>query len=138
MVLTLPKGSLVKLNSTELSEHNRAQFVIAFIPIKTDNVTATGKTRRYFVAEKRTFSTSWTFLPAIDTQTVDGKAGRNSLKAFYDANIGTTVTLTYKEVNSSNIQTDVVVMVFIEEYQETLTKRWGAQYWDITLSLIEQ
>lgn len=135
--ITLPKGSLITLNGIVLSEHGRSTFDITPNDIKYDNRTVTGTMRRYFVASKGTYNVSWTMLPALDSQTLDGKAGRNTLKSLYDNNMGTSITLQYYEVNSSNNQTFVSKTVFIESYSETLVKRWGMQLWDTKLSLVE-
>lgn len=138
MALTLPKGSLVTLAGTQLSEHNRAAYDISNDELMANNRTVNGTMRRYFVASKRRFAIKWDFLPALDAKTVDGKAGRNSLKSIYTTNMGTSVNLTYKEVNVSNVQVDVSHTVFIESYQETLVKRWDQQYWNVQITLVEQ
>ena len=136
--MLLPKGSLVKLNTTELSEHNRSEFQDDIEALKTDNRTVNGTMRRYYIASKRKIFFSWEMLPALDTQTVDGKAGRNSIRSFRDTNIGSTITLTYKEVNASNVQTDVSLTCFIDDYSETLVKRFDRQYWNVQITLVEQ
>lgn len=137
-VLIFPKGSVATLAGTTLSEHNRSALDISNEEVKSDNRTVSGLMRRYFVASKRKFSLQWNFLPALDGKTVDGKAGRNSLKSLYTTYMGTAVTFTYKEANSSNVETDVSHTVFIDSYQESLIKRWDQQYWNVQLTLVEQ
>lgn len=142
--ITLPKGSLVTLSSLEttpnsvtLSEHGRSELDIQNEAIRVDTRLANASMRRYQVAVKRKLSLSWDMLPAVDGQTLDGKAGRNTLRAIWEGNFGP-ITLTYKEVNSSNVQVDKSVTVFIESYSETLVRRWGFQFWTCSMSFVEQ
>jgi hypothetical protein len=138
MALTFPKGALITINSTDLSDHNRSGFQDNLEELKTDNRTVNGTMRRYFISSKRKFSFSWENLPALDTQTVDGKAGRNSIRGLHDANMNSVVTLTYKEVNGSNVQVNVSATCFIDSYSETLVKRYDRQFWNVEMTLIEQ
>jgi len=138
MAISLPKGSLITINSTQLSEHNRSAMQLQREILKSDNRTVTGVMRRYFINQKRRITISWERLPALDNQTVDGKTGRNSLKALYEANIGNTVTVSYYEVDSNNNQTQVTFTGFIDSYEETLLKRYNSQLWDVSITLVEQ
>lgn len=138
MAIALPKGSLIKINSTELSEHNRSAMRLEREAIKFDKRTVTGTMRRLYIASKRTLSISWERLPALDSQTVDGKAGRNTLKSLYDSNIGSSITVSYYEVDSSNQQTPVTFTGFIDSYQEELVKRFSSQLWNVSITLVEQ
>ncbi len=138
MAITLPKGSLIKINNTELSEHNRSSAQITWDFIKYDARTVTGVMRRLHVAAKRRIEVSWEMLPALDAQTVDGKAGRNTLASLVMSEMGNTVAVRYYTVNSSNQQVETTFTGFIDSYSETLVKRFGAQYWNISLSIVEQ
>lgn len=136
--ITLPKGSLITLNSTALSEHNRSSARIDPEYVKFDKRTITGTARRYYLATKKSITVSWSMLPALDNQTVDGKAGRNTLKTFVDDNIDNTFTVYYYEVNSSNVQTQVSFTGFIATYNEELVKRWDRQMWNVSITITEQ
>lgn len=136
-ILTLPKGSLVTLAGTSLSEHNRSALAVTPDIIKTDVRVANGSLKRYYVASKKKLDLSWANLPALDSQTVDGKAGKNSLYTLYTTNISTTFTVTYKEVNASNVQTSITLTMMIDTYTEKLNKRFDRQFWDCTLTLVE-
>lgn len=138
MTITLPKGSLVNLATKDLSEHNRQAFEVPLDDLKTDARTANGFMRRYYVASKRKFTLSWNMLPALDGQTVDGKAGRNTIRGIHDTNIGITLTLIYGEVDSSNNPSAITVTVFIDSYSETLVKRYERQFWNISMTLVEE
>jgi hypothetical protein len=138
MAISLPKGSLITINSTQLSEHNRSAMQLQREILKSDQRTVTGVMRRYFINQKRRIAISWERLPALDNQTVDGKTGRNSLKTLYESNIGNTVTVSYYEVDSNNNQTQVTFTGFIDSYEETLLKRYNSQLWDVSITLVEQ
>lgn len=137
MPIYLPKGSFISINSIELSEHNRGQAVLNREIIKFDQRTVTGNMRRFYIASKITLEVSWERLPAIDSKTVDGKAGRNTLLSLYNNNIGSVVIVTYKDVDSNNNTSNVTFSAFIDSYSETLIKRYGTHLWDINIKLVE-
>lgn len=137
MTLILQKGSLIVLGGIALSEHNRSSLAIPHQPVKTDKRLANGGMRRYFVANKLTFSFSWEKLPALDEQTVDGKAARNSIRNLWLANPGE-IVMTYKEVNNNNNQISSQYTVFIDTYQDELLKRLSYQQWNVQMTLIEK
>lgn len=139
-VIILPKGSLITINSTALSEHNRGPAQISYEIIAISDRTITGTMRRQSLVDKRTLSVSWERLPALDGQTADGKAGRNTIKGIVDT--ATTVSITpltvsFYEVNSSNVQVAVNIQMFVDNYSEELIKRFSYQHWNVTLSLVE-
>lgn len=136
-ILTLPQGSLVTLGGVQLSEQTRSSFQIATEAKKNDIELADGSRRRYFVASKDKFTFSWSWLPSVDSKTLDGKAGRNSLRSLYDNNMGNALTLIYKSLDSNNLPITVTKTVFIDTYSETLLKRYGTYFWECSLSLVE-
>ena len=138
MAFTFAKGALVTLAGTQLSDHNRSGFQDEIEELKTDNRTVNGTLRRYYVGSKKKVSLSWEYLPALDSQTADGQAGRNTLKSLHDTYMNAAVTLTYKEVNASNVQVNVNMTCFIDSYSETLIKRYNNQYWDVEMTFVEQ
>lgn len=138
MPINLPKGSLITVNTTTLSDHNRSAAQLSREIVKFDQRTVTGSMRRYYVAQKRRLTVSWEMLPALDGQTVDGKAGRNSLKTLYETNMGSTVSVSYYEVDASNSQVQASFTGFIDSYEETLVKRFDSQLWNVSITFVEQ
>jgi hypothetical protein len=133
MTVTFAKPNLVKINDTELSDHNRSALAIAPEELKVEHRTVNGTMRKYSIGWKQHFSFSWEFLPNADEKTVDGKAGRDTIKALVQ---GTTSTVTFLYRNpdgSTNTYT-----CFIENYSEELTKRWDSDFWTVSLGLVEQ
>lgn len=137
MAITLPKGSLITVNNVTLSDHNRSEARIEYENVRQDVRLASGTMRRYFIANKRRLSVSWEMLPALDSQTVDGKAGRNTLKYLFDTYSGVPVTVSYYEVDTTNTQVTRSFTAFIDSYAESLVKRFDAQYWNVEVSFVE-
>ena len=79
---------------------------------------------------------SWTFLPSEDINTLDGYAGRDTLKAQFK-NSGTTHTLLFRDETGGEDS----YTVFVSSYEETLTRRDSSSsefYWDVSMSFEEQ
>lgn len=84
-----------------LTDHNRAPINISMERIEQSQRMADGTMRKYVIANKNIFDTSWSFIPAA-TQTisslsgnniaafkptVDGNYGAGFIKAFYETNV---------------------------------------------------
>jgi hypothetical protein len=80
----LPVGSLIYLNTTlKLSDHNRQPVSIQTNRIEKQQRMANGTLRKFFIADKKNFSTSWEMLPSFKNLTVDGGLGAVDLQRFY-------------------------------------------------------
>ena len=143
MTLILPKGSLIQIDGIDLSEHNRSSASIDVKPIGSSNVTILGRTRKQQITMKRTLSVSWQHLPALDSQTVDGKAGRNTInfllpQTYWDLFNNSAAVVSYYEVDNNNVQTRTTFNAFLDSYNEELLKRFSYQHWNVSLSLVEE
>lgn len=138
MAIFLQKGSLITLNGTELSEHNRQPAKVDYEVFQINKRTLTGTLRRQSVSYKRKISISWDLLPGEDSQTVDLKAGRDTIVSIVgtDWTLSTTpITVLYKsDVNYGSPET---VYCFVESYDEELAKRHNKWLWNVSLTLIE-
>lgn len=79
-------------NSTwyKLSDHSRSPIQIGYEPIETSQRMASGKLRKYVIANKKKISTDWQNLPSIDSNVVDYSAGGHGaawMKSFYEGNV---------------------------------------------------
>ena len=83
--ITLPVGSLIKLNDVALSEHNRNPVGIGYNRIEKSQRMSNGTLRRFFIADKKTLTVSWNMLPSYSNYTVDGGYGALDLKALYES-----------------------------------------------------
>lgn len=97
MPLTLAKGSIFSIEAKDLlaspagttlvfnkvSEHNRSEFTISPIRIEKVQRMANGSLRKNYIADKMTFSVSWSMLPSYRAYTVDGGWGAEDLRTLY-------------------------------------------------------
>jgi hypothetical protein len=127
------------VDGTTLSDHNRSTAKIDFEVIGLGERTLGGMMKKQYIANKKKLTLSWDNLPALDTQTVDGKAGRNTLNAvFVAATTSTTpVTVTWKEVDTNNAEQPVTVTMFLDSYSEELLKRYQKQLWNVSMVFVE-
>lgn len=124
--ITGPSGTV------QLSDHNRAALSMPVERIETATRMANGTMRKYHVADKRTFSTSWSMLPGESSFTVDGHAGAEQLEAFYNTAHGALdLRLTYGD------STETLHKVMFMEFSKTLSKRGKIDFYDVDITLEE-
>ena len=83
----LPVGSLLYIDTSatdtptwvKLSEHNRQPMSIEQNRIQKVTRMSQGTLRKFFIADKREFSTSWNMLPSFSNMTVDAGYGAEIL-----------------------------------------------------------
>lgn len=128
----LPKGSIMQWNGTKVTEHNRSELNVDVERIGDSQRTMNGTMRKWYVADKKTFSCSWDNLPALTTKTVDGSMGGVAIEAFYMSNTGP-FTLTIN--NTHGVETYTVVFT---KFSKNIVKRVGtADLWNIDITLEE-
>jgi hypothetical protein len=91
--ISLPKSSLIELESTtgvwnKLTEHNRGPLEMSTERIEETKRMANGTLRKYYVADKKSFSVSWDFIPGAQTHLVDTAWSVNDLQSFYSSAVG--------------------------------------------------
>lgn len=132
MVMTFAKPALIKLGGNALTDHNRSELSITVTRIENRTRTATGALRKFYVADKRTFSLSWTMIPEDSTKTVDGFWGGADITNFYETTTGPfALDVTYKTG-----EVDSFTVVF-NAFDKTIVKRWGDTYVNIDIELEE-
>lgn len=154
-VVTMPRGSILQIMAYDLSinggdgtlkynkvtEHNRSAFEISNERIEKSTRMSNGLLRKFFVADKKTFSLSWEMLPAYRSLTVDGAWGAEDLRSFYNSAEGQ---------SSFNIRINLAKngstqeLVGYEEYTVvfgdcnfSVVKRGLQPFWSVSLSLVE-
>jgi len=110
--ITLPVGSLIKLNDVALSEHNRNPVGIGYNRIEKSQRMSNGTLRRFFIADKKTLTVSWNMLPSYSNYTVDGGYGALDLKAFYEALATSTFNVKLKTSTTTGSTENSFTMVF--------------------------
>lgn len=132
MAITFAKDALIQFGGTYVTDHNRDGFPVKNEIIKNDIRTANGSLRRDHIAVKKEWSLNWTDLPWLDSETVDGYMGAQSIINFIDSNTGSwTMTITEKDL------TTTAYTVMFTDYDWELTKRWGTDFYDISVSIAE-
>ena len=145
-------GIAISLDNTNwyyITDHNREQIDISNELIEHAQRMANGRMRKYVIANKRKFSTSWKDLPSNPTNVVDYNkhayptVSSSWLAAFYSANVFLPiyVKFTYaKEVNPStgSVPSDAtyqssttaseIIQCFITKFDVKVKKRMKA--WD--------
>jgi hypothetical protein len=92
----LPVGSLLYVDTSatdtptwaKLSEHNRQPMSIGQNRIQKVTRMSNGTLRKFFIADKREFSTSWNMLPSFSNMTVDAGYGALDLKSYFEGTKG--------------------------------------------------
>lgn len=127
--LSFKEGATV----TKLTDHNRSELAISPDRIENKKRMANGTLRTFFVAQKRSFKTSWEDVPRDDNQTVDGFMGVDSMKDFYDLHKGSFEIVLTRADNSTEI-----VLVMFDSFNYKLKKRSKyTELYDVDMSLVE-
>ena len=92
----LPVGSLLYIDTSatdtptwaKLSEHNRQPMSINQNRFQKVTRMSNGTLRKFFIADKREFSTSWEMLPSFSNMTVDAGYGAIDLKSYFEGTKG--------------------------------------------------
>jgi len=75
-------------NNVSITEHNRQSLSVSVDRIENMKRMANGTMRKYVIADKRKWSTSWDSLPDVTSATVDGKEGGLYIENFYNTTPG--------------------------------------------------
>lgn len=132
MILTLPRPRLMRWNGNAITDHNRGQLSIDVERIEKKQRMANGTLRKYIIADKRTFSTQWTNLPKLSSQTVDGFWAGEEMEAFYNTIPGTF------SLELTDGDTEVYTFnVMMSEFTKNVLKRGSVDFWEISVSMEE-
>lgn len=140
--ITLPSGSALYINTNKLSEHNRSPISISYDKIEKSQRMADGTMRKFFIANKKQISVSWSMLPSYSTMTLDTGFGALDLRHLYET-LGSSafpVTLYYSPTRTESFT------MFFSSFSCTLEKRnvksrstdAAQEFWEVSLTLEEQ
>jgi hypothetical protein len=135
LVLPIGPGLSFKegLVVSKVTDHNRSELSVSPDRIENKKRMADGTLRTFFVAQKRTFKTSWEELPRDDNQTADGFMGAQSMKDFYDNHRGS-----FEIVLTRADNTTETVLVMFDSFSYKLNKRSRyTELYDVEMSLME-
>lgn len=138
-LLATPAGTTLKWN--KVTEHNRSEFNISPERIETQKRMSNGTLRKFFIADKKSFTVSWDMLPSYRTLTVDGAWGAEDLKSFYESSEGRSsfkIRINYAKTGTNQESSGY------EEYTVVFTncnfsvvKRGLQPFWNVSMSMIE-
>jgi hypothetical protein len=142
MAMTFAAKSILQLGNSYASEHSRSPLEVSFNQIEQANRTVNGKLRVYSVAKKHSLSVSWELLPSIDSATVDGQMGGNSLYSLYTTGGEIAVKVwTDASASKSNNTPAISFQGRISSFDFSIVKRnVGLAYydfWNISLDIEE-
>ena len=130
----------------KVTDHNRAPVNVETERIETKQRMANGTLRKYVVAKKRTWSTSWDMLPSRNDVvgfpgTVDGGLAGEDMEDFQDVNNG---AFYMRLRNGSGDITAGPVLVMISDFGKSVVRRSPSgdgvrslEFWDLDISLEE-
>jgi hypothetical protein len=126
---------LLTINSTEITEHNR-KISISEKVAASDIDLASGHRRRYYSRNKREFSLSWSYLPSLQSKTVDSRVGRDFLYSLANGSSVATVGIELEPGAGASF-----IDCYISSYSEGLIRReyeTQCSYYDVSISLTER
>lgn len=132
-VQILPKGSIMDWNGNGITEHNRSNLSVEWEEFESSSRMADATLRRFLVARKRKFSTSWENVPNLTAKTVDGKWGADAMQSFYLSQ-SDPFTLTIRPGNGAAQTYTVIITSFTYEWQK---RAGGYDMINVSVSLEE-
>jgi hypothetical protein len=153
----MPRGSILQIRGYDLvanggdgmlkynkiTEHNRSQFDISTERIEKKQRMSNGTLRKFYVADKKTFTVSWEMLPSYRTLTVDGAWGAEDLRSFYSSTEGQgsfniRVNLAKDGTNQELVSDKYEeYTVMFENCNFTVLKRGLQPFWSVSITLVE-
>jgi len=126
------KPQLMTWSGNKITDHNRSELQMSVERIENRARMADGTSRSYVIADKRTFSLSWTTVPGTAAHTVDNFWGAREMENFYNtANVFTLVVLE----GDGKIRN---YTVYMNNFSSTLVKRAGKyDWWDVSVEMVE-
>lgn len=135
---TFVSGGTAKIISwNKVTEHNRQPIEVSTNRIEQVVRMSNGSLRKFFIADKKQFSITWTTLPGRRAYTADGFWGAEDLIKFYESVEGQetfNIRLNYAYDGTESFTT---YNVNCTGFTSTLTRRGVATFWDITMSMEE-
>lgn len=151
----MPRGSILHIEAKDLlaggnilvwnkvTEHNRSEFSISNNRIEKQTRMSNGTMRKFFIADKKSFSLSWSMLPSYRSLTVDNGWGAEDLRSFYNSDAGRgafqiKVNLAKDGTDqTSNSAAYEIYNVVFASCEFTVVKRGIQPHWSVNITLEE-
>lgn len=132
VVISFDKPQLMEWNGNKITDHNRSELQVSVERIESSKRMANGMMRKYVIADKRKFSTSWDELPHDAVWTIDGFWGGRQIESFYNTNAGQfTLRLT---MGDGQIESYNVVFT---GFSKDIQKRGEFDFWQVSVEMEE-
>jgi hypothetical protein len=146
----LPQGSILYFDKSttstpdwqKITEHNRGPFAIDTERFEKVQRMSNGTLRKIFIADKKTFNTSWSMLPSNSTMTVDGGWGAEDIRTFYHGDKGKKtfkIKIAYSAARSEEFVVSFTNCNFTINKRGVKAKTSDAaqEFWDVNIALEE-
>jgi hypothetical protein len=96
---------------------------------------ANGTLRKYYVADKKTFSTSWQFVPGAQTHLVDTAWSVDNLKTFFASDLGKgSFKIRIKKADGTY---NGPYTVIFSQFESTIVKRGIDTFYNLSIEMTE-
>lgn len=127
------KPAAIELDGVFLTDHNRSELTINNERFVNDIRTQFGDLRRYFRADKKNFTVSWSMIPQNFEYTVDANFGAEDMKDFFESKPGVLDMKIYFDFGDEQDY-----KVVITDFSFTLRNRWDDyRFYDCSLTMEE-
>lgn len=136
--VTLPKGSIMYWGGagdstlSKVTEHNRSPLDVSWDPFETSQRMIDATLRKWTVARKRTWSTSWELIPHSNIRTVDGGWGGEAMQSFY---LSKPAEFSMEIAQPDGTKERVLVM--FKSFDKSIEKRGLYEMWNVSVSIEE-
>jgi hypothetical protein len=111
--------SAIEINGVFLTDHNRSSLTVSNQRLVNDVRTQFGELRRYYRADKKSFSVSWSMLPQDAELTTDRNLGAEDMIEYFESLTGAVDLKIYYDFGEEK-EYKAVITSFSSELQ----KRW--------------
>lgn len=123
----------LEINGTFLTDHNRSALSVSNQRLVNDIRTQFGDLRRYYRADKKTFSVSWTMLPQDSESTVDRNLGAEDMVALFNSLTGAFDLKIYYDFGEEEEYRAVIT-----DFSSELSKRWlPYRFYEVSVAMEE-
>jgi hypothetical protein len=124
--------SLMTWSTHKVTDHNRAPVSITVERIEEKTRMANGTMRKFVIADKRTFATSWTDVPETASKTVDGFWGKREIETFYNGTAGAFTLVLH--MGDGTIES---YNVMFSKFDAEISKRGSFDFWKVSVEMEE-
>lgn len=137
MVTNWKENVIMYWDQYKISDHSRSPLQESYDVVERKSRMANGTLRRYVVAKKKNWQTSWENLPShndvLNRGTVDGGIGGKEMEEFYREHSNHPFVLTLRD-GDGNIEEYTVIL---SEFSKEIVKRGAVDWYNISVEMEE-